>query len=293
MSAAIAPELPNESAPVKRSWKSLNRWQAFAIHLAISVLVFMALVALMVLFWFPGDLFLLDGGWQGLKLVAIIDLVLGPALTLILWNPKKKSLVFDMIVVALFQIGALAYGFITTYDQRTVALVFSERAFNTVSNADLEEGDTKLIEKDGTPVALSNFDSASPAIVMATPPSKDTFGQYLEDLLNGYPDAVTRSDQFISLSDGYEEMQQHALDNEALTDLGWKNQLEEAVPAEKLDAKNIELYRFETRYASGVVLFDTEDMAIMDYVPMKTIKQPSTETTAETITETAESSIED
>lgn len=288
MSAAIAPELPNEPASVKKSWKSLSRWQAFAIHLAISVLVFMALVALMMLFWFPGDLFLLDGGWQGLKLVAIIDLVLGPALTLILWNPKKKKLVVDMIVVALIQIGALFYGFVTTYDQRTVALVFSERAFNTVSNADLEEGDAMLVAKEGTPVALSKYDSASPATIMATPPNKDTFGQYLEDLMNGYPDAVTRSDQFISLSDGYEEMQQHVLDNEALTNLGWKQQLEEAVPAEKLGAENIELYRFETRYASGVVLFNTDDMAIMDYVPMA---DDQIDTSSKT--ETAESSIED
>ncbi len=277
MSATLASELPLESAP---RWKSLNRWQAFAIHLALSVLVFMTLVALMVFFWFPGDLFLLDGGWQGLKLVAIIDLVLGPALTLILWNPKKSSLVFDISVVALFQIAALAYGFVTTYDQRTVALVFSDRAFNSVSNADIEDGDAKLIEKEGTPVPLSNFKLGSPTLVMAQPPTKESFGQYLADVLNGYPDAVTRTDQFIHLSDGRDEMQKWALDDEDLTSLGWKEQLETAVSDEQLQAENVELYRFETRYASGVVLFDAKKLAILDYIPMKSTSEPAT-TTAE------------
>jgi len=280
MSAAIAPELPIESAP---RWKSLNRWQAFAIHFALSVLVFAALVALMMFFWFPGDLFFIDGGWQGLKLVAIIDLVLGPALTLILWNPKKKSLVFDMCVIALFQIAALAYGFATTYDQRTVALVFSDKAFNSVASADLEKGDALLVEKEGTPVPLSSFKAGSPAIIMATPLNKDTFGQYLADLMNGYPDAVTRSDQYMALSSGYEDMKEHALDSEELIGLGWKDQLEAAVSPEQLNASNIELYRFETRYASGVVLFDTEEMDILDYVPMVSEPTPATTTAESTI----------
>lgn len=282
MSAAMAPDLPTESASLDLTprWKSLNRWQAFAIHLALSVLVFMALVALMVFIWFPGDLFLLDGGWQGLKLVAIIDLVLGPALTLILWNTKKSSLVFDMCIVALFQIAALAYGFVTTYDQRTVALVFSDRAFNSVSNADLVEGDAMLVEKEGTPVSLSDFELGSPTLVIAQPPTKDSFGQYLADVMNGYPDAVTRSDQFISISDGREAMQKWALDDETLTSLGWKEQLEEAVSEEQLNADNLELYRFETRYATGVVLFDADDLAILDYIPMNTPSKPVV-TTAE------------
>jgi len=283
MSAAPAfvPELPTELAP---RWKSFNRLQAFAIHLALSVLVFITLVALMMIFWFPGDLFFIDGGWQGLKLVAIVDLVLGPALTLILWNPKKKSLVFDMSIVALIQIAALVYGFVTTYDQRTVALVFSDQAFNSVANADLVEGDAILIEKEGTPVPLSTFDTNTPAFVMATPPDKETFGQYLADLLNGYPDAVTRSDQFMAISEGYSFMQEHVLDDEALVQRGWKKQLEDAVPAKRLNSDTIELYRFETRYASGVALFDTEEHIIVDYIPMKANNEPAVNT--------AESSVE-
>ena len=56
--------------------------KAFLIHFGISLIVFIVLAAIMRLVWYPGDLFWMDGGWQGMQLIAPIDLVLGPALTL-------------------------------------------------------------------------------------------------------------------------------------------------------------------------------------------------------------------
>ena len=249
-------------------WRNLTRWQAFAIHFTLSVLVFGALVAIMVFFWFPGELFLIDGGWQGLKLVAIIDLVLGPALTLILWSPKKPSLFFDMFVVAIFQISALAYGFMTTYEQRTVAIVFTESTFVSVSNADIEQANEILVEKEATPVPLSEFEPGRPQLVMATPPNKETFGKYLEDVLNGYPEARDRSDQYMDIVDGRESMKNVALDSTQLEDLGWYDQVQQEVQAKGYDQGNLEFYKFKTRYARGVVMFDSTSLRIVDYLPL-------------------------
>ena len=58
--------------------QSPTKGVAFAIHLTLSLLVFSLLVIIMLLCWLPGELFFLDGGWQGLKLVAMVDVVLGP-----------------------------------------------------------------------------------------------------------------------------------------------------------------------------------------------------------------------
>ena len=112
-----------------RSWRDLSKRSAFLIHLALSLLVFLSLVAVMATLWFPGELFFFDGGWQGLKLVALVDIVLGPALTFLLWRPRKSDLSMDMSLVALIQVAALGYGFSTTYQQRTVAVVFAENKF--------------------------------------------------------------------------------------------------------------------------------------------------------------------
>lgn len=275
--SAVSASLPMASAP---RWKSLNRWQAFSIHFAISVAVFLVLVALMVMFWFPGELFFLDGGWQGLKLVALIDLVLGPALTLVLWNTKKKSLVFDICVVGAFQIAALAYGFATTYDQRTVAMVFSESNFVSVSNADLNEADSILLEKDATPVPLSELTDTHPAVVMAQIPDKDSFGQYLEDVFNGYPAATERSDQFLKIDDNQQALKERALSQGDLEELGWGDEQTQEMVNKGFDLNKFELYRFTARYAKGVAVFDPETLEIVDYVPLTT-PLADTEVTAE------------
>ena len=115
----------------------LSKSAAFSLHLALSLVIFSSLVAMMLLFWFPGELFFIDGGWQGLKLVAMVDLILGPALTLILYKPGKPKLIFDMSLIAAIQIAALAYGFYTTHQQRTIALVFSEQELSLYTHLTL------------------------------------------------------------------------------------------------------------------------------------------------------------
>lgn len=276
--SVATPTLPLATEP---RWKSLNRWQAFAIHFALSVLIFATLVALMVIWWFPGELFLIDGGWQGLKLVAIIDLVLGPALTLILWSPKKPSLVFDMSFVALFQIAALVYGFVTTYEQRTVAVVFAEKTFVSLSNADLQLSNQTLLEKDITPVPLSEFEAGNPMLLMTPPLDKYNFGQYLEDVMNGYPEAFQRNDQYMDLDEGREAMQEAALDQSALEALGWHDQVQQEVKDKGFNKDNLEFYNFKTRYARGVAMFDTTTMKIVDYLPLKPKKTLSAESEAD------------
>ena len=39
-----------------------------------------------------------------------VDVVIGPLLTLIVFDPKKKHLKFDLVVIAALQLAALAYG---------------------------------------------------------------------------------------------------------------------------------------------------------------------------------------
>lgn len=78
-----------------------NRYQAFAIHLGLSFLIFIVLASLIVFYWYPGFLFATDGGWQGIRLIAGVDLVIGPCLTLLLYKRGKPGLKFDMMCVDL------------------------------------------------------------------------------------------------------------------------------------------------------------------------------------------------
>ena len=106
------------------SLRKINRYQACLTHFGISLILFLFLLSIIIFVWYPGDL-IHAGGWQGIKIVAGVDLVLGPLLTLVIYNPMKKSLPFDLFVIAMIQISALGYGVWNVYNEKPEALVLS------------------------------------------------------------------------------------------------------------------------------------------------------------------------
>ena len=112
---------------------SLNRYKAAGIHLAISAAVAVVVLALLLLVWYPQPYFRLAGG-AGLMLILIgVDVVTGPLLTLIVFNPAKKSLKLDLAVIAALQVAALAYGITVIAQARPVFVVFAGDRFTVVA----------------------------------------------------------------------------------------------------------------------------------------------------------------
>lgn len=251
-----------------------TRGSAFAIHLVLSLIIFSTLVAVMLVFWFPGDLFIMDGGWEGLKLVALVDLVLGPALTLILFKPGKPGLKLDLSIIAALQIAALGYGFYTTHDQRTVAVVFADDEFATVSAKDKREADTALAKLNIQATELP------PAKAFAVPqfatPAAKNFGQQLADLFNGYPAAHHRNDQYLPLADLHEQMQAHAKSIADLEQAGTVALVSNAARKRNLTMEQIEVYQFTARFGNGYALFDPETKRVFDFVDTKRTKAMTT-----------------
>ena len=71
-----------------------------------------------------------------------IDLILGPLLTFLIFNPLKslREKIFDLSCVALVQLLALVYGFYTIYQQRPVLLlVYPGAVIETVTQKDYQE----------------------------------------------------------------------------------------------------------------------------------------------------------
>lgn len=114
------------------------RIQAFLIHILLSVLVLSGALALVALVWYPAPLFWADGGREVIQLIAFVDVVLGPSLTLIVYQKGKKSLKFDLSVIATLQLAALVYGSMTMYQQRPVFVAFAVDKLYTVSAEQVE-----------------------------------------------------------------------------------------------------------------------------------------------------------
>ena len=109
--------------------------KASGIHLLISTVIFFGILYLILVEWYPGIFFTAEGGWDGIKLMAAVDLVLGPSLTFIIYNhtKAKKEILLDLSLVAVVQISALIWGGLQVFSERPVALVMWDGIFYTVT----------------------------------------------------------------------------------------------------------------------------------------------------------------
>jgi hypothetical protein len=110
-----------------------SRLGAFLIHLGISLLIFAVLAGVIRFVWYPDFFFAADGGWQGVRIVAAVDLVLGPLLTLIVFDRRKPGLRRDLAMIATFQLSCLVAGNYVVYAQRPLALVYVDGRFFSMS----------------------------------------------------------------------------------------------------------------------------------------------------------------
>jgi hypothetical protein len=114
----------------------MNRFGAFLVHLAISLAIFALLAALVLFVWYPDFFFAADGGWEGIRIIILVDLVAGPLLTLIVYKRGKPSLRTDLAVIALFQAACLTAGTYVVYTERPLALVYVDGRFTSMAADD-------------------------------------------------------------------------------------------------------------------------------------------------------------
>lgn len=143
--------------------RPVSRWHAFLVHLGISFAIFLILAYLIVFKWYPAPFFLADGGWQGIRVLASVALVIGPLLTLIVFKQGKRGLKFDLIVIGLMQAGAIVWGTWTVYHQRPIAMVYTLNYLTPVTIAQVRNAGLD-------PAKLSNFGDKPPVPIYSNIP---------------------------------------------------------------------------------------------------------------------------
>ncbi|MGA2552240.1 MAG: TfpX/TfpZ family type IV pilin accessory protein [Burkholderiaceae bacterium] len=115
----------------------LPRVRASLVHLGISALIAAALIAIVFWLWYPPPLDEAAGVLHVFLMLIGVDVTIGPFITLIIFNPKKKSLKFDLAVIALLQLGALVYGMHAVFAARPAFVVFNVDRFDLVQENQL------------------------------------------------------------------------------------------------------------------------------------------------------------
>jgi hypothetical protein len=111
-----------------------DRCKASGIHLGLSLAI-ASLAALLVFgLWYPYPYREISGGRELFLLVVAVDVILGPLITLAVFNRKKPlaELRRDLTIVVLIQLAALGYGLWTVFVARPVHMVFEYGSFRVV-----------------------------------------------------------------------------------------------------------------------------------------------------------------
>jgi hypothetical protein len=185
---------------------SLNRWKASLIHLGISAAIGATVVALMLLVWYPRPYFTAMGGDTLILLLIGVDVVIGPLITLIVFDPKKKGLKFDLSVIAALQLAALAYGCSVMFAARPVYNVFVVDRFETIAANDVDEASRAK--------ATGEFRSlpvTGPKLVSAHEPADpQRNADIVMQAMNGGPDLANLPDLYAPYSAARAEAAQKA-----------------------------------------------------------------------------------
>lgn len=168
-----------------QSWKT--RLRASAIHLSISIGV--ALLAALLVFgwWYPYPYREMSGGRELFTLLVAVDVVLGPLITLVIFNTSKtrRHLMMDFSVIGLLQVAALSYGLWTVFAARPVHLVFEYHRMTLVHAVDIE---SEVLAK--APLSLQQLPWTGPTLLSLRPLEASETIESILQATGGIPQAA-------------------------------------------------------------------------------------------------------
>lgn len=116
-----------------------KRLNYFLGHLLISAVLAVCITLLVTQVWYPAPLFSASGLAKVFFLLLLIDVIVGPVFSLLVYKENKKTLKFDLAVIALIQACALCYGLYTVAEGRPAWIVFNKDRFELVRTNEVDE----------------------------------------------------------------------------------------------------------------------------------------------------------
>ena len=239
------------------------RLKAAGIHLLISVLVALIGIGLVFWGWHPNPLQKAVGVTHIFLMMLGIDVVLGPLLTLLVASSKeKKTLKFDLSVIAAVQLAAYLYGMHSIAVSRPVYIAFDKLRFEVVQADSVVRATDKTIlpEYQSNPLFVPQWVSVRPY--------KDAAEQNQRTILE-MQEGISPSmmaDLYQPLNDGWDGMleRKHGLD-----------ELKQYNPAEQV-AKELAAYPQADSYlpmkapsVDMAVLLDSRQKQVLGIVDLR------------------------
>ncbi len=170
------------------NWR--DRLKAFGIHFSISLSIAALAGLLVFLVWYPQPYREISGGRELFLILVTVDVILGPLLTLSIFDRKKsrQALAFDFTAIGLTQLAALGYGLWIVFAARPVHLVFEYDRFRVVHAIEIPQ---ELLPK--TPAGIEPLPLTGPTTLSIRHATASEKADIVMAELAGVP-AATRPD---------------------------------------------------------------------------------------------------
>ena len=184
-------ELSSKNFTCLSMFFSKDKLIAFLLHLAISIAIIGVVFVLIFFFWYPQPYFETNGAWSIIGILVIVQIVMGPLLTLVLFKKGKPGLILDLFIIAAVQLTAFIYGINVIYAERPYYLVFAVDRFEVVGKKEIDANKIKYPD-------LKLKPSIGPILIFADfPEDKEERSNFLfEVLTEGKPDLERRPEYY-------------------------------------------------------------------------------------------------
>lgn len=241
-----------------------KRVRFFLWHFFISICI--SLISLFWVFnaWYPGPLAKATNVTYIFLMLLAIDIILGPILGFVVYNEKKKTLKFDLAVIFLLQLSALAYGVYSISQARPVWIVYNVDRFELVRKNELIEDNIQQAQLQFQQPSWFKPEYAATEFAKNTQQrNDDMFAEIM-----GRISIAQRPERYVDFAQAKEQIQKRAQNLDLL------NQYNDKTDVEKILSKYPQATAFLPMKASVIdmtVLIDSQGdvVKIVDLRPWK------------------------
>ncbi len=242
----------------------IARVKAFGVHFSISVF-FITLFLLAVFYiWYPYPFNEFYSTWDVIKIVAGVDVILGPLLTFVVFNKLKNPVALkrDLSIIVFVQVVALAWGVHITYSARPALLVFSNSAFFVFSKNEIDV--SKLKYKELEPLFYESLQIA----YLKPPENAEEYQRIVMDIAqNGSPDIIYRSNRYLPVSDYWEKIYRFSLKMGEITKVqGGGKAVNDFLENNRGQFKDYAFYRVRSGRATSILAINKDTDEIVGLV---------------------------
>ncbi|MDH5472034.1 MAG: hypothetical protein OEY61_04200 [Gammaproteobacteria bacterium] len=239
-----------------------QRLIAAAIHFLGSAGVISMFLLLVYFIWYAYPYNIIYSAIDVVKLVVGVDLVLGPLLTLVIFNISKprKELIRDITIIVCFQVAALSWGVHAAYKVRPLYAVYYGGTFYTATGADID------IQGSQDAIASPGILEKAKVVYVKKLEKHEAVVREIENMRKGMRGIMYRPQEYELISHHIDEIVEHNLDVNNIAANSEKKAIDKVIQQRGKALSEFLFYPYVSgvKGGSGIVVIDKSEMKIVD-----------------------------